>query len=435
MKKHLLIIAFLTASLITSAQFTKTFDFGYYDKPICMFIDGNQDIILSLEYRQQDEQSGSKLIKLTADANFKIWEQDGLNAHSVIEIKDGNYCITDKRHIRKIDQYTGEILWTFPTEDEPMNMIVYSVMQNDLGDILARVYHKEENKTLVLSDEGHFIRTHKLGIPVLGDNVKHRQMGTNDYLSLTNRFRTDSPLSSGSLLFNHSIEGTTQYVHSFPGFIPNFVEHQGFIYLLWSSAVEDNMSFVIYKERYLHPGSFWGKMFYFKDLPTTTVDFKKFGGDFVLAGNMGNHIYLMGFDEELNETFLQEYNLNFRQNLCKIAFNEEGELYLFGNTFYDESLNSDIFLTKTNINDLLSSGENSVRLETKVFPNPTSQTINIETEKGNISVEVFSVNGQSVKAENLFNKKMDISRLPDGTYFLKIKSDGEIISTQKIIKE
>jgi len=133
--------------------------------------------------------------------------------------------------------------------------------------------------------------------------------------------------------------------------------------------------------------------------------------------------------------WLAIWNLNFRQNLCKIAFNEEGELYLFGNTFYDESLNSDIFLTKTNINDLLGASENQLLLETKVFPNPGSETINIETDKGNISVEVFSVNGQSVKVENLFNKKMDISRLPDGTYFLKIKSDGEIISTQKIIKE
>lgn len=72
------------------------------------------------------------------------------------------------------------------------------------------------------------------------------------------------------------------------------------------------------------------------------------------------------------------------------------------------------------------------KVEYSVYPNPTSDVINIET-KGNLSSSVlYNMTGQIVLHSN--QKQLNISSLPKGTYVLKTIIDGTE-NTKKIIKK
>jgi hypothetical protein len=71
-----------------------------------------------------------------------------------------------------------------------------------------------------------------------------------------------------------------------------------------------------------------------------------------------------------------------------------------------------------------------------VYPNPTTGSLNIEAENAT-KIQVVSLLGQLVKEEELKieNKKIDISTLQNGVYFLKVFDKDKLIGTTKIIKE
>ena len=78
------------------------------------------------------------------------------------------------------------------------------------------------------------------------------------------------------------------------------------------------------------------------------------------------------------------------------------------------------------VNDLLS---NSV----SVFPNPTSDKIIIDTEFNNCNYELVDVKGSVITSDNFnYSTEIDLSKNAKGIYFLKLKSQNEII-TKKII--
>jgi len=74
----------------------------------------------------------------------------------------------------------------------------------------------------------------------------------------------------------------------------------------------------------------------------------------------------------------------------------------------------------------------------KVFPNPTTGKLRIESGKLRIEdIEIFDIYGRTQKAEIKKQKReisIDISELPVGVYFLRIKTEqGEVV--RKLLKE
>src|SRR5690606_32204110 len=71
----------------------------------------------------------------------------------------------------------------------------------------------------------------------------------------------------------------------------------------------------------------------------------------------------------------------------------------------------------------------------KIYPNPTTRLIFIESKTENIlGATIFDILGKNVLQEIGNIQEMDISHLQSGMYFLRIKTDsGEFV--QKIIKE
>ncbi len=75
----------------------------------------------------------------------------------------------------------------------------------------------------------------------------------------------------------------------------------------------------------------------------------------------------------------------------------------------------------------------------RLYPNPATDQVKISFEVGTYGeIEIFSISGQMLISSkvlpNEYEKHMDISKLPKGTYLLKL-SGKKNISTQKIIKK
>lgn len=85
--------------------------------------------------------------------------------------------------------------------------------------------------------------------------------------------------------------------------------------------------------------------------------------------------------------------------------------------------------------DKLSVSE-ATKNEITVFPNPTSDFININTTEGIKSIKLYDVKGGLVISQPLSNKnpRLDISTLPKGNYLLTIETNAGT-ETKKIIKK
>ncbi|QHI38541.1 hypothetical protein IMCC3317_39340 [Kordia antarctica] len=71
--------------------------------------------------------------------------------------------------------------------------------------------------------------------------------------------------------------------------------------------------------------------------------------------------------------------------------------------------------------------------EIKLYPNPTSGFINIQTNTTVESVAIYNLLGKHVLQTNL--KTIDVSRLSEGIYILKITSDQGAQITKRFIKQ
>ena len=74
--------------------------------------------------------------------------------------------------------------------------------------------------------------------------------------------------------------------------------------------------------------------------------------------------------------------------------------------------------------------------EVTIFPNPASQLINIKLNEGlkGETLSIFNVNGQQV-FKSTFRESIDISGLPKGLYFVKIKSGGKYYNSRFLLSE
>ena len=70
-----------------------------------------------------------------------------------------------------------------------------------------------------------------------------------------------------------------------------------------------------------------------------------------------------------------------------------------------------------------------------IFPNPTNDVLNFKfNNQENLSVKIYSINGQKVKDAVTVANQVNISELPNGMYFVELNINGKSIH-QKFIKE
>jgi len=86
--------------------------------------------------------------------------------------------------------------------------------------------------------------------------------------------------------------------------------------------------------------------------------------------------------------------------------------------------------------------ENANRPELIVFPNPCNEVMHIQFESNGspVSVKVFDMKGGLLLHETVNAKKtgsitynMNISHLPEGSYFLKIENSGKVFTNTIVV--
>lgn len=71
----------------------------------------------------------------------------------------------------------------------------------------------------------------------------------------------------------------------------------------------------------------------------------------------------------------------------------------------------------------------------KVYPNPASNILNISLPATypNAVVSIFSLAGQMVYSEQFTGNSMDISRLANGSYIVRVVANGQVVGKQKLV--
>lgn len=83
----------------------------------------------------------------------------------------------------------------------------------------------------------------------------------------------------------------------------------------------------------------------------------------------------------------------------------------------------------------LSTSENLLSQNMQVYPNPTSDYLNIKGAKKVSEIKVFDVSGRVVLSSDKAEQRLDVSQLTKGAYILNLKNADGTSSTHKFIKK
>lgn len=87
----------------------------------------------------------------------------------------------------------------------------------------------------------------------------------------------------------------------------------------------------------------------------------------------------------------------------------------------------DLWLCATYNSILISTGENGVDMEARLWPNPTSDQLILELPVADAAIEVFDASGRTFALDFISQgnrMETDVSKLPSGKYFVRISADG-----------
>ena len=87
-----------------------------------------------------------------------------------------------------------------------------------------------------------------------------------------------------------------------------------------------------------------------------------------------------------------------------------------------------------NVNDLISNTTNTQSTKLKIFPNPTSGLINIYSEDLITELSIVNNIGEEVLFKNINTSKLDISHLPSGIYFIRLKVNNQIVNHKILLQ-
>ena len=107
-------------------------------------------------------------------------------------------------------------------------------------------------------------------------------------------------------------------------------------------------------------------------------------------------------------------------------------LFFFGNTFAQTIVKSES--QNTNAENIQSNGDLLLIKAIKIYPNPVSNILSINSEIKIRKVEIFSLLGHRVKIVNKNFRSINLEYLSKGIYMIKIYSEKGI-TVRKLIKK
>ncbi|RZJ31638.1 MAG: T9SS type A sorting domain-containing protein, partial [Chryseobacterium sp.] len=89
-----------------------------------------------------------------------------------------------------------------------------------------------------------------------------------------------------------------------------------------------------------------------------------------------------------------------------------------------------IIITQT----LVLSAAEAKTFVTTLYPNPTSDVLNIETKQTISKIEIFDLSGKLLKSESGKDKKINVSQLAKGMYLIKLYTENGVVPSKFIKK-
>lgn len=91
------------------------------------------------------------------------------------------------------------------------------------------------------------------------------------------------------------------------------------------------------------------------------------------------------------------------------------------------------YVDNVNVTGTLGVDEFQNNLDLSIYPNPTANSVNVETSESIEKIEVYDILGKIVKMQNK-GVNVDLSDLSEGLYALKVTTIDGKIATKKIVK-
>ncbi len=129
------------------------------------------------------------------------------------------------------------------------------------------------------------------------------------------------------------------------------------------------------------------------------------------------------------ETWQQQYvNRNLNVPIYDICAVDENNVWAVGGDYIYHNNNADTIIIPAKV-------ENIKRDSIRISPNPTTGifTINLPNEISTAQINISDITGKEIISTNQYSK-IDITKQPQGIYFITLKLNNQIIQTQKIIK-
>ncbi len=133
-------------------------------------------------------------------------------------------------------------------------------------------------------------------------------------------------------------------------------------------------------------------------------------------------------NEPLSHGYVQ-YKIKLKENLpVGTTINNTAFIYFDFNAPVVTNTTTNTIVTTTSISEI-----RSLNSEIRLYPNPTNNTLNIQTKNFNpVLVSVFDINGKKI-SEQKYISQIDVSALTSGIYFIELKGkDG--VARKKFVK-
>ncbi len=444
MKKHILLsVIFFFAIFTIDSQtvvFQKTFDFSNNDDaydilPLAsgeLFVVGRTIGITGVNniMLMKVDGSGEMLWKKTYGGDFNS------SCRKIIQISDGNYLIGgelgDTAYILKVSP-DGDSLWSKSFPAEYSSYITDLVQMPDNEIVFTKIVElcPATSQIQKIDVAGNVLWTHESPGSVYNDIKVYSD--SEFYVS-----GYDGGFYTNPFLKKFDISGNL-------GFFKEFNEYDGInssleiadgIVFLGGSKLSNNTSISsVIKTDLEGVSENWYDLetsaFYISDLAIN-------GSGNILACAYDDwyyNIYIAKFNQNVEVLGTGNFEMPHCSNLSLAVVDEY--LYLSGTVYNDDN---DILLMKINIDSLtVSANELEIVNNYRIFPNPTSDKINVVLPAGtgcdDILIEMWDNSGRktdlTVLSKGLFYE-IPVNNLNNGIYYLSISVPGKTF-TEKIV--
>lgn len=153
-------------------------------------------------------------------------------------------------------------------------------------------------------------------------------------------------------------------------------------------------------------------------------------------------------DDDPDMPAVKNYTFNLTNNKCYIfkIYDSWGDGFCcdYGSGYYKLTTSTGTVMVNTTfstaeasyafvLGSMLGTKEAN-KLETKIFPNPVNDVLNITKVSNNATFTIYNVAGQFISKGKVINNKVNVSSLAKGVYFIEVSEKGAT-SKMKFIKK